>query len=609
MTRVLLSRIMWRVRILCAYGLDWQEQMRLDLIRLIVVCVLVVAATSNAAPSSAARLGQAGEMQPGRMIEVRLDDQFIPAQIPSSLNRSALRAPTATFSINYLPAGAGLYGDTCVAWPASAQTAFSYAASEWAARLVSSVPITIDACWSNNLGAGILGHGGAQGLYRNFPGAPQTNTWYSIALVNKYYGADYAPSTNDIYIAYSSTYNWYYGTDGATPAGQIDLASVAMHEMAHGLGFTGFMRVDDGNSANGTECNGVSGNGCWGLGTGYPSIYDRFTQDSASNSLINTGVYANPSVALGNALKGGAIYFSGTNANAANGGARVRLYAPATWSSGSSYAHLDYTTYANTPNRLMVYAMSSGASIHDPGPVTIGILKDIGWTFNSVTCYPLITTINPSNGGSATPSTPDCSSQYSTGAAVTIAPSASTDYTFSSWTGCDSVVGATCNVTMNITRTVTANFLPTNDDYNNVVIASGGSYTHTQRIEGATVAGDDPAFPCIAAPQQRYLTVWYRFTAPADGSLSVNTFASNYDTVLAIWTGSRGALMNQGCNNDFAGQGTRSQVGPLAVTFGSVYYIQVASNVAAPASPLTLNLGATFVPTNGWLVALPLISR
>jgi hypothetical protein len=28
----------------------------------------------------------------------------------------------------------------------------------------------------------------------------------------------------------------------------------------------------------------------------------------------------------------------------------------------------------------MVYAISAGVSMHDPGPVTRGLLKDLGWT-------------------------------------------------------------------------------------------------------------------------------------------------------------------------------------------------------------------------------------
>jgi hypothetical protein len=102
-------------------------------------------------------------------------------------------------------------------------------------------------------------------------------------------------------------------------------------------------------------------------------------RDGSGNQLINTSVYGNPSTALGTALTSDDIWFHGSNAMAANGDQRVKMYAPSTWAVGSSYAHLDYDTFHGTANRLMVYAISAGDSIHDPGPVTKGLLKDLGW--------------------------------------------------------------------------------------------------------------------------------------------------------------------------------------------------------------------------------------
>ncbi|QQS61308.1 MAG: hypothetical protein IPN70_00005 [Candidatus Moraniibacteriota bacterium] len=52
----------------------------------------------------------------------------------------------------------------------------------------------------------------------------------------------------------------------------------------------------------------------------------------------------------------------------------------------------------------------------------------------------------------------DCSQNYNTGTTVTLTASPLAGSTFSSWTGCDSVNGATCTVTMNAAKTVTARF-------------------------------------------------------------------------------------------------------------------------------------------------------
>jgi uncharacterized repeat protein (TIGR01451 family) len=51
---------------------------------------------------------------------------------------------------------------------------------------------------------------------------------------------------------------------------------------------------------------------------------------------------------------------------------------PPTWRPGSSIYHLD-ERYNDTPDALMTYSLSNGESVHDPGDVARGILRDIGW--------------------------------------------------------------------------------------------------------------------------------------------------------------------------------------------------------------------------------------
>ena len=67
---------------------------------------------------------------------------------------------------------------------------------------------------------------------------------------------------------------------------------------------------------------------------------------------------------------------------AANGGTPPDIYAPTIWSQGSSYSHLALK-YDGTPNALMTYSVSHGESIHSPGPITQGFLKDEGWSGGS----------------------------------------------------------------------------------------------------------------------------------------------------------------------------------------------------------------------------------
>ena len=309
------------------------------------------------------------------------------ARIPASFDLLVLpESASSTFSITYVAnGGTDPWGQSCATFPEEAKTAFNAAASIWGNILQSSVPISISACWANLGSSSTLGYSGGGPLRRNFTGAPLTNTWYSGSLANALAGYDLDSSLFDMHITYNSNFSWYYGTDGNPPSSQHDLMTVVLHEIAHGLNFSGSMTYS-------------GGQGSWGYGgTGSPNIYDNFIKDVSGNQLTNTNIYGNPSTALGSALTSNNIWFHGSNAMAANGGERVKIYTPLPWSGGSSYSHLDYTTFNNTANQLMVYAISAGESIHDPGPIAIGILKDLGWINTSVTA-PTITTISPSSG-------------------------------------------------------------------------------------------------------------------------------------------------------------------------------------------------------------------
>lgn len=253
-----------------------------------------------------------------------------------------------------------------------AQTAFQAAVDVWESLLQSDVPIRVTANWTP-LGTGVLGSAGPATYNRNFAGAPLLNTWYPIALANKLAGTDLATSEVDIRCNFSSVFsNWYFGTDGNPPVNQYDLMSVVLHELGHGLGFTGTMTVNG---------NGV---GRWGGGTQFPVVYDRFGINGSGQQLVNTSLFPNPSTALGQQLASGNLFFSGPTAKTANGGSSPRIYAPNPFDPGSSFAHLDEATFpAGNPNSLMTPRIGTNEAIHSPGPVGMAALQDVGWTFTT----------------------------------------------------------------------------------------------------------------------------------------------------------------------------------------------------------------------------------
>jgi hypothetical protein len=396
-------------------------------------------------------------------IVLRASRGVAPFRIVPRVSPGLYRAQSATFIINYIPAGTqNALGDSCLNWPAGSQAAFQYAANLWGTLLNSTVPIKIDACWAS-LGEGVLGHSATDSFYRNFAGAPQSNTWYSVALANALSGADRNGNTAEMHIAYSSSssFTWYFGADGNPPMSQYDFVSVVLHEIAHGLNFAGSMQVS-------------GGVGSWGGGTGYPVIYDRFAENGSIQALINTSLFPNPSTQLAAQLTSNNIYFNGTYAKAANGNSRVKLYAPSTWRPGSSYAHLD-EMFNGTANALMTYSLNNGEAVHDPGPIPCGILRDLGWQNPcQTTSAPTVTSITPSSGNNTgtVHITDLAGSNFQSGATVKLTKSGQSDLNATSVTVA-SASKITCDFNLASAAAGQWNVVVTNPDAQSGTLSNG----------------------------------------------------------------------------------------------------------------------------------------
>jgi len=115
---------------------------------------------------------------------------------------------------------------------------------------------------------------------------------------------------------------------------------------------------------------------------------------------------------------------------------------------------------------------------------------------------------------------------------------------------------------------------PANDDFDNATVIDTIPFSISQEMRGATTAEDDPIFPCTSS--QHYRSVWFQYTPSESGTLSLNTAGSDYDTVLAVWTGERGSLTNVACNDDVINSEITHSSVQLPVGAGISYYIEVA---------------------------------
>jgi hypothetical protein len=257
-------------------------------------------------------------------------------------------------------------------FPPQAQAAVQYAADIWSSVIQSPVPISIAASWRTDLPQNVLGGAGTTTMLRDFPNAPRAGTYYPAALANARAGTDLVAG-DEIVAIFNANFDWYVGLDGAART-QFDLVTIALHEIGHGLGIFGSMRLE----------NGV---GLWGVGAPpLPLGYDAYMATGNGHSLLDPTTFPNGSGALGQQLISNDVRFDSTLTREVNGNVAPSVFAPTPWMAGSSLSHLSDSLYPNgDPNSLMTPAIGIGEVIHDPGPIARAMLADLGWQIAGLT--------------------------------------------------------------------------------------------------------------------------------------------------------------------------------------------------------------------------------
>ena len=269
--------------------------------------------------------------------------------------------------------------------PANVKSVFEQAATTWANYLKSDVPIRIYVKW-RPLATGILGSAGAYSSVRNFVGANKLNTWYPIALAEKMAHTNLNGTDSDIVATFNSDFpDWFIGTNGVPTSNQIDLYSVVLHEMGHGLGFIGQIQADV--TSNSTSLATAT--------YGYPGIFDQFIFDSKNKQLVDTLTYKKNSNELFKQIISDSLFFSSNAVLRNNSNASARLYAPKPtqrnptnpmgYIEGSSVYHVDQNTYPpGNLNALMTPQIARGEITAQLGPIVKGIFNDLGWYSSNI---------------------------------------------------------------------------------------------------------------------------------------------------------------------------------------------------------------------------------
>ena len=287
--------------------------------------------------------------------------------------------------INADAAGEGLNSPTVVA-PVGGNTGttlgqqrlnvLQHAANIWGGILDSSVAIRVqsrfDPLACNGANAD-LGSGGP--VYTVTLTAPGTvpNTWYPAALANKISGSDTNIFLDDVQLTLTSSFDsgcafprtWYYGLDAAgNPGTTFDAVTVALRELAHGLGFYTFVDVTSG-----------------ALFFDKNDIFMTFLEDHSTG--LTWGQMSNAQRAA-SAIDTGDLHWIGErvldsigilSGGTANG--HVLMHAPAVAAPGATAIFWDASL---TPDQLLEPS-PTGAN-HDPG-MSRAVMADIGWTLST----------------------------------------------------------------------------------------------------------------------------------------------------------------------------------------------------------------------------------
>lgn len=286
---------------------------------------------------------------------LKLDDRIVQKYIPPPRGRTNINNRDVNINVNF-------NGN----WTTHAQDAFLFAVQIWEDLLTSPVTVEVDASFTD-LPGGVIGASFRPDLFRNFnSNDPQylEDTYYVASLANKLSGTDQNGGREEIEIEFSDTFVFYFGTDGMCPVTAIDFVSVVLHELGHGLGLTPSTQI-----GNGGMIYGVNGD---------PIVYDRFVIDGTGTRLTDfaTGTPSNP---LNNFLQSNDIFWSSDSE--ANGS---RLFAPVNWAQGSSISHLDEVTFNPTSSALMTPFIAFGEANHNPGPIALAMMNDIGWDMDEL---------------------------------------------------------------------------------------------------------------------------------------------------------------------------------------------------------------------------------
>lgn len=182
-------------------------------------------------------------------------------------------------------------------------------------------------------------------------------------------GVDPSASVADLTVTMDFGWPWHNDTSTPVPSGKLDLFSVLLHEITHGLGIVSLTRSDGSSEFAPSKVF---------------SSFDNWLYSGSGTKLWNNrGVFqASASNLTGS---GGGVVFRGPQATAEHG-TYPPVYTPAAWADGSSISHW-INTLSGSP--VMKHAISYGVAIRSYADFEHRALGDLGYTLPTETIAPV----------------------------------------------------------------------------------------------------------------------------------------------------------------------------------------------------------------------------
>ncbi|HVT73335.1 MAG TPA: FG-GAP-like repeat-containing protein [Lacunisphaera sp.] len=143
---------------------------------------------------------------------------------------------------------------------------------------------------------------------------------------------------------------------------------------------------------------------------------------------------------------------------------------------------------------------------------------------------------------------------------------------------------------------------PANDNFANAITINAATYVQT--VNGSSVNATKQSGEPNHANDAGGLSVWWKWTAPANGVVDLDTMGSNFDTLLGVYTGSSvSALTTIASNDDLQDGVIHYSVLSFTATSGTTYYFAV-DGWGGDSGAIDLNLDFA-IPTAPAITAQP----